>query len=118
MLALDCFWCKSVKGKAAKKGINTIFSYKIRSNLSFHIKFSYGVDFYHRQTAVGCEYAHDDFLSSILVELKFKINKFLSHGRGIATRGCVLRFGDTDCPRDMLVNDKRCCICVQVILIS
>ena len=53
MLALDCFWCKSVKGKAAKKGKNTIFSYKIRTHLSFHIKFSYGVDFYHRKTAVG-----------------------------------------------------------------
>ena len=53
MQALDCFWCKSVKGRAAEKGKNTIFSYEIRANLSFHIKFSYGVDFYHRKTAVG-----------------------------------------------------------------
>jgi len=34
MLALDCFWCKYVKGKAAKKGKNTIFSYKNRFYLS------------------------------------------------------------------------------------
>ena len=34
MLALDCFWCKSVKGKAAKKGKNTIFLYKNRFYLN------------------------------------------------------------------------------------
>ena len=53
MLALDCFLCKFVKGKAAKKGKNNISSYKIRTNLSFHKKIFLWGRFLSKKTAVG-----------------------------------------------------------------